>query len=509
MTLNKTNKLWGSAFSQEPEKAVIAFTAGRDVASVPPADVKLIPYDLWVNKAHCLMLFKQGIIGKEDAQVIFKGLLEIEELTKQGKFTLDPAKEDVHSNIESWLTEKYGIEHAGKLHTARSRNDQICTDMKLYMKDQAFKFAGNTVELAKTLISESQKYQDYVMPGFTHHQHAMVTNFGHVLQGFSAMMVKDCQRFINWLEMHNTGPLGASVAYGTMFPIDNQLTVKLLGFTHPVDNSMEAITNRGEAEADLAYSIGQLMNHLSGLAQTLILMATPEFGMVKLADKFSTGSSIMPQKKNPDPLEVIKAKASLAHGMLVSLMGIGKGSFIGYNRDTQWTKYLIMDLVDECLPAATVMKGVVTTMQVNQEAMVTWAKKGFIGATSLLEKLSSEFKLPFRLVKVVVEKAVKYSQGDDKVNYAAIIKSLKEQKLDVPITRKAVRIWQDPVFIINNTLSFGGPSKQALNNSSEMLISKVKLCQKQLQEYQKQIGKAQLLLSQEIKEVLKKGGEQI
>lgn len=503
MSTKTTKKLWGAAFSQEPEKAVIEFTAGRDVASIAPADIKLLPYDVWVNKAHCLMLLKQGIIGEKDAQVILNGLLEIEELVKQGKFILDSAKEDVHTNIESWLTEKYGITHTGKLHTARSRNDQVCADMKLYLKDQVLAFTLETLKLAETLIKESKKYLGVVMPGFTHHQHAMVTTYGHTLQAFAAMFVRDAWRFLQWFELHNVSPLGASVAYGTSFPIDSTYTAKLLGFTAPAVNSLDAITNRWEAEADLGYAIVQLMNHLSSLAQTLILLATPEFGMVKLSDKFSTGSSIMPQKKNPDPLEVMKGKASLAQGILVSLLGIGKGNFVGYNRDTQWTKYLIMDLVDECLPAAAVMKGVVTTMGVNQEAMANWAKKGFIGATSLLEKIASEHKLPFRVAKVVVEKAIRYSQGEDTVNYVAILKALKEEKLTVPITRKQVRNWQAPASIIRQTASFGSPGKQALTTAVLSLEDTLQLVKKQLQHFGNESKQLQRMLSQEIVKILK------
>ncbi|KKQ34278.1 MAG: argininosuccinate lyase, partial [Candidatus Nomurabacteria bacterium GW2011_GWB1_37_5] len=270
--------------------------------------------------------------------------------------------------------------------------------------------------------------------------------------------------------------------------------------------SMDAITNRGEPEADLGFAITQFMNHLSILAQTLILLATPEFGMVKLADKFSTGSSIMPQKKNPDPLEVVKSKTSVAQGVLVSLMGIGKASFIGYNRDTQWTKYLIMDLVDECLPAALVMKGIVETLDVNKEVMEKWCHKGFIGATSLMEQMIQTYKLPMRQVKVVVEKAVKHSQGEDKVNYAALEKSLKEVGLEIKITRAQVRSWQDPVYIISQTNSFGSPGKQALIASSQILKNKLQLIQKKLHGCENQMNEAKKLLLQETANVLKGGG---
>lgn len=505
MKTKQTNKLWGAAFSQEPSQAVITFTAGRDVAAVLPADEKLLPYDLWVNQAHCLMLAKQGIISLLDAGKILKGLGEIEKLAQQGKFSLDPSKEDVHTNIESWLTEKLGIEVAGKLHTARSRNDQVAADTKLYLKDQTMAFAAATLALAKSLIFLAKKYEDTLLPGFTHHQHAMVTTLGHTLAGFAAMVLRDAKKFQQWLKLHNTSPLGSVVAYGTTFPIDPSYTAKLLGLDKPAVNSMDAISNRGEAEADLAYAIVSLMNHLSSLAQTLILWATPEFGMIKLADEFSTGSSIMPQKKNPDPLEVVKGKTSFAHGQLVSLLGIGKASFIGYNRDTQWTKYLIIDLVDECLPAPTVLQGVPETLIVNQAAMAAWCKKAMIGATSLLEQFALTNKLPFMIAKVIVEKAIKYSQSADSVNYGAMLKALKEENLDVPLTRKQVRHWQEPFAIIAATKSAGGPGKEAMAQSLAELTKEVQTLEVWLADAYQQIIQAKALLEKETAKIIKKG----
>lgn len=502
MKKQQTNKLWGAAFSQQPPKAVIAFTAGRDVASVPPADVALLPYDLWVNKAHCIMLAKQGIIPLSDAGKILEGLSEIEMLVEQGKFALDPAKEDVHTNIESWLTEKLGIEVAGKLHTARSRNDQATADTKLHLKDQALAFVAAALGLTKTLISLTKQHYDTLLPGFTHHQHAMVTTLGHVFAGLAAMILRDIKKFQQWIELHNTSPLGSVVAYGTTYPIDPAYTTKLLGFSKPAENSMDAITNRGEAEADLAYAIVSLMNHLSSLAQTLILWATPEFGMVKLTDQYSTGSSIMPQKKNPDPLEVIKGKASFAQGQLVGLLGIGKASFIGYNRDTQWTKYLIMDLVNECLAAPVVLKGILETLTVNKEVMAGWCHKGFIGATTLMEQLASHYHLPMRQAKVLVEKAVKYSQGQDKVNYGAVLKALSELKLDLKITRKEVRAWQDPAVIIDMTQSSGGPGKAALAASLKHLVNEAPAIETWLVNQQKQTIQAKALLKEGMAKVM-------
>lgn len=470
MKQKQTNRLWGAAFCQTPSQAVMAFTAGRDVVGVPPADVALLPYDVWVNKAHAIMLGKTGIIPKIDAAKIVHSLGELEKLVQKGKFILDPSKEDVHTNIESYLTSKLGIEVAGKLHTARSRNDQVLTDMKLYVRDMVLLFVDNSIGLTQTLLQLADQQKGVPMAGFTHHQHAMVTTFGHTLAGFATMILRDIERFQEWYILHNQNPLGNVVSYGTSFPIDRKMTAALLAFDGPDYNSMDAITNRWEFEADSAFAVTIFMNHLSLIAQTLILMATPEFGMITLADSFSTGSSIMPQKKNPDPLEVMKGKAGFVQGQLVSLLSMGKSNFIGYNRDSQWTKYIIMDLLQECLPAGIVLGGVLESLTINVGVMQNWCHKGFIGATTLMEQLVITFHLPMRHAKIIVEKAVQASEGSDVVSFLALNRVLANEGLSLPITEAQVHAWQDPKTIIGLTKSYGGPGK----NSMKAIFKKCK-----------------------------------
>lgn len=473
MKTKQTNKLWGAAFAIQPSEAVIQFTAGRDVASVPAADAALLPYDLWVNKAHCSMLVKTGIIPVSDGAKILTGLVELE---KNSSFHLDPSKEDVHTNIESYLTAKLGVEVAGKLHTARSRNDQVVTDMKLYMKDQALEFVKNSIGLAHTLLTLADQYKATPFPGFTHHQHAMVTTFGHVLAGFASMIIRDTERFKGWFTLHNTNPLGNAVSYGTTFPVNKTMTAELLGFDGPDHNSLDAITNRWEPEADLSFAIATLMNHLSLTAETLILLSTPEFGMVKLSDQFSTGSSIMPQKKNPDPLEVIKGKAGFALGQLMSLMSMGKSNFIGYNRDSQWTKYIIMDLVNECLPAPVVLSGVLESMTIYPLVMESWCHKGYIGATTVMEQIIEVQHIPMREAKVMVENMVK--EGSD--------------TLDL-----------DPKTVIALTKSYGGPGKNSMKTSLKKLKKLLTGHHTWLFKKQKQINNAKELLCKYIQTISK------
>jgi argininosuccinate lyase len=505
MKTKQTQRLWGAGFVQKPSDAVIGFTAGRDVVGSPAADAALMPYDMWVNQAHCVMLVKQGILPVSDAAKILEGLKHLDQLVKEGSFVLDPSKEDVHTNIESWLTEKLGIDVAGKLHTARSRNDQVTTDMRLFIKHQILAFVEQMLSLSTTLSMIAQAHKDTVLPGFTHHQHAMVTTMGHVLAGFAAMMVRDSERLLQWLNLHNTSLLGSVASYGTSFPIDAQMTASLLGFEKPSVNSMDAITNRWEPEVDYVFALSICMNHLSSLAQTLILWATPEFGMVTFADQFTTGSSLMPQKKNPDPLEVVKGKASVLHGQVVSLLGLGKANFIGYNRDTQWTKYILMDACSEVMFAPSVLAGMIQTMAVHKDQMHQWSMRGMVGATSLLEQYTQATYLPFRVSKMVIEKAVAYSVQPDMVNYGALMKAQKEEGIDASITRKQVRDWQDPKEILHATHSGGGPGGAEVEQSLRVLQKDAKSMHTRVNKYKQVLKKAKTTLEREIQTIIQKG----
>ncbi len=503
MKNTKTAKLWGDAFTTTPEEAVIAFTAGRDVQGREPADNAFISYDLWVNKAHCLMLYKQHIIDFTDAEAILQGLQDIEALVQTNSFSLDPQKEDVHTNIESFLIEKYGYTHCGKLHTARSRNDQSSADTKLFLRDHVLFFAKELSVLSSCLQQEALRYQEDVIPGFTHHQHAMVTTFGHILMSFAVMLFRDAKRFLTWYTLHNTNPLGNVVSYGTSFPIDQEYTTNLLGFDAIDSNSLDQITNRWEAESDFAFALSVCMNHFSHIAQTLMLFSTQEFGMVQLADSYATGSSIMPQKKNPDPLEVIKAKASYTSGQLQSLLSMGKANFIGYNRDSQWTKYILLDLIAECQFAPKVLQGCITTLHIEKECMAAWCQKGLIGTTTLLEQMVSHFHIPFRKAKTIVEKAVRKTEKQGTISFETLDVILKEEQISIPLTPFHVQQWQDPFFSIKQNTSFGGPNPKNLHQASKLLIQDIESLTQQIYEKELQKTRALAFLQKELTPFLK------
>jgi len=494
----KIEKLWGGRFEELPSKEMVEFLSGRDVRGIPPCDERLVPYDLWGNRAHVLMLCRQGILSKQDGKRILKGLKEIETLRQKGRFRLDASKEDVHSNVESYLIERVGIESGGKVHTGRSRNDQIVLDMRLYLRDQALEFVEGVVFLIATLLQKADEHRSTVMPGYTHHQHAVPTTFGHLLLSFAEALDRDARRFAHWVDLFNKNPLGAAAGYGTSFNLDRQLTSKLMGFDGPTENVTDPITQRWEPETDLAYDAAVMMDHLSTMAQTLILLSTREFNMVRLNDRHCTGSSIMPQKRNPCSLEAIKAKTSFVHGMVVSLLSAGQALFIGYNRDTQWTKYWIMDLVDESKPALSIMTDILRLLQVNKTEMLRQAQEEFLGATGLMEALVRHGSLPMRKAKMVMEKAVKYSEkeGSGRVSYQSLEKALNEMKVDISVTEREVERIQRPERILAQALSIGATSEKRVKENIASLQKRVKAHRDWLALKKTRVEKAKAMLSQ-------------
>jgi argininosuccinate lyase len=404
--IKKVNKLWGGNFKQMPSQKIIDFTSGWDVKPKKPYDERLIPYDILVNQAHSKMLAKQGIISQNDAKKLLAGLNQIKKLYSQGKFKLDSKAEDAHTNIEMYLINKYGIKVGGRLHTARSRNDQIATDMRLYLKDMNNKFVQELLGLIKTLSVLSQKYKKIKVPGFTHHRPAMITSFGVIFGSFKQSLRRDQKRFKNWIDLYDKSPLGAAAGYGTSFNIDPQFTAKELGFAQVCKNSLDPITNRGEDATALAFNIAMMMKHLAQLSQTLILFSMPQFIYIKISDKFCTGSSIMPHKKNPDVLELIKAKAGVSYGILNSLLTINSANLIGYNRDTQWSKYLIMDLIDETLPALPIIGELLSSLRVNGKELAMACQGDNLDATLKMEQEARKTGKSLREVKMAKERTL-------------------------------------------------------------------------------------------------------
>jgi argininosuccinate lyase len=491
----KVERLWGARFETLPSQEIIDFLSGRDVKGTPPCDERLIPYDLWGTRAHVIMLCRQSILSRVEARRILKELREIEKLHGEGRFRLDPSKEDVHSNIESRVIERAGMTSGGKIHSGRSRNDQVALDMRLYLREEVLDFTERVLALMVTLTEKAEHHRWALMPGYTHHQQATVTTFGHLLLSYAEALWRDAERFLHWMTMFNRNPLGAAAGYGTSFHLDRTFTSKLLGFEGPTENVTDPITQRWEAEAELAYAVTVTLNHLSSIAQTLILLSTREFDMIRLDDRHCTGSSIMPQKRNPDCLEAVKGKASLAQGLLAGLLSTGKALFIGYNRETQWTKYEIMDLVDETKPALSVMREIIQLLQVNEDPMLEKTGQAFVGATSLMEWMVETRGLPLRQAKTLVERAVKGSEAERKgrVTYRSLERTLREMKIKIPMTPIEVDRRQAPQSILEQPLVIGMPSRGGIHRNLVSLRARIKHGTRRLHEVRKNIQKARAL----------------
>lgn len=440
---NMTNKLWGSAFTEKPKDQTVLFCAGRDVKSLPPADEILVPHEVEASIAYAKALYDQKIINKTVLMKLLSGLKEIMSLYKKGQFKLDPLKEDVHTNIEAFLTEKYGLDVAGKIHSGRSRNEQGIVDVLLFIKKSNDLFKKEIKDLIKVINQQSKKHTHTLIPAYTHHQHATVTTFGQMLDCYAKAFAKDLKRFKSWNSIEEVSPLGAAAGYGSAFPISKKKINKYLKIKNVFENETQAITFKGDAETMMVFNLAMFLNHLSSLAQTLIVFSTKEFGFIQISDQYSTGSSIMPQKKNPDPLEVIKAKASMCHGYLMSLLSLTKAPFIGYNRDFQWTKYLVMDAINETVLAPKIIAGVIKTMKVNKQAMKKQTTKGFILAQPIMEGLALEFNLPMRLAKMIIETTVKKSQEKNTFDLKILNKVIADFKLNIKVSQKLFRKWKE------------------------------------------------------------------
>jgi len=455
----------------------IAYCAGRDVAGRPMADAVLIPYDCWQNRAHVTMLAQQGIIKEKTAAAIRKAVNQFERKTTASELALNPEKEDVHTNIEHYVAGQMGPEISGTMHTGRSRNDQTTTVVRMFIRERLLQFATAVADLVEVLIERAAENLDVPIAGFTHYQPASVTTVGHWFASYAQALVRDLERLLASYDRVNICPLGAAASFGTSWPINREFTARLLGFNAVQANTLECITNRWEMEADAACAVEFAMTHLSIMAQDLILLSAPQFGILEIADRFVTGSSIMPQKRNPDFAEVTRAKATLVQNLTASLFGIARGALSGYNRDTQWTKYLVLDLFDEAADAPVIFAGVFNTLKVNRKQAEKSANENFVNAVDVADALAQESGLPFRTTYGISSKAVKLSEGRGSID-PEIVRQLaaeagaKGLKLDVGDARK----------IAARKVHTGAPAPVAVRKHLRQLEKQLRAHQRQLTE---------------------------
>jgi argininosuccinate lyase len=392
-------KPWGGRFSQPTHELVERFTASIVF------DRRLYAYDIQGSIAHCRMLAKCGIVSEAEAAVIIEGLQEIAAEIERQEFVFDVRWEDIHMHIERRLIEKVGAV-GGKLHTARSRNDQVALDVRLYLRDEIHTVLRDIGQLQHTLIELAERHLEVIMPGYTHLQRAQPIRLSHHLLAYYEMLERDRQRWAECCTRVNMLPLGAGALATTTYPIDRAYVAQLLGFAGLAENSLDAVSDRDFViECCAAASI--LMMHLSRLSQELTLWCSAEFGFIELSDAFAMGSSIMPQKKNPDIAELVRGKTGRVYGHLVGILSVMKGLPLAYNSDMQEDKEALFDVIDTVKACLRVLPPMLQTLTVHPERMRAAASQGFGTATDMADYLAAK-GIPFRQAHETVGRIVQY-----------------------------------------------------------------------------------------------------
>ncbi|MDB6182138.1 argininosuccinate lyase [Paracoccus fistulariae] len=387
-TKDAANSMWGGRFAAGPDAIMEAINASIGF------DRRLYAQDIQGSRAHAAMLAAQGIISDSDAKAIGEGLLTVLSEIEAGEFPFTTALEDIHMNVEARLKKLIG-EPAGRLHTGRSRNDQVATDFRLWVRDQCDAAISGLQALIRAALSQAEAGADWVMPGFTHLQTAQPVTWGHHMMAYVEMFGRDLSRFQDARRRMNESPLGAAALAGTGYPIDREATAQALGFDRPMANSLDAVSDRDFALEFLS-SASICAVHLSRLAEELVIWSSAQFRFVSMSDKWSTGSSIMPQKRNPDAAELIRAKIGRILGANVALFTVMKGLPLAYSKDMQEDKEQVFDAADHLMLALAAMAGMLSDLTANRDRLEAAASTGFSTATDLADWLVRELGLPFR-----------------------------------------------------------------------------------------------------------------
>ena len=459
-----TNKMWGGRFSKATNELL------EDLNASIKYDYRLAKYDIEVSIAHIMMLGKSGVIQKEECNLIVDGLKKVQKEISDGKFEFKKKLEDIHMNIESRLTEIIGP-IAGKLHTARSRNDQVATDIRLFLIEKINGLVELIEENQKTLSQQALDNFDAIMPGYTHLQIAQPITLGHHLLSYVELFNRDKLRLTDSLKRLDESPLGAAAMAGTSYPIDREYSAKLLGFNKPMSNSIDAVSSRDMLLETLS-NIAILSVNLSRLAEEIILWVSTEFNFISLPDTLTTGSSIMPQKRNPDGAEIIRSKAGRVIGSLNTLLVVMKGLPLTYNKDLQEDKEPLFDAIDTIELSLRVMSKMITDMKPNRDRMLQSAKNGFSIATDIADVLVQDLGIPFRESHKIVGSIVSYAESNNKSLDELLVEDY--QKIDPRITIELVnKISFDR--IIHNKTSQGGTAPKNVKKEAEKWLKALKI----------------------------------
>lgn len=437
-------KAWGGRFSRKTDKTVEVFTSSID------ADKRLYAQDIEGSIAHCRMLSKSSIITKKEASLMIKGLLKIKEDIERGRFKYTDSLEDIHMHIEAKLAEDIG-KVALKLHTARSRNDQIALDVRMYLKEETISIIRELAVLRKVIVDLAGKHTGTIMPGYTHLQKAQPVLLAHHLMAYYEMFSRDADRMRDCLKRINVMPLGSAALAGTTYPVDRTFTAKLLGFPQVSANSMDSVADRDFIIEFLA-SASICMVHLSRISEELVIWSSNEFGFIELPDAFATGSSIMPQKKNPDVPELVRGKSGRVFGDLMSMLTIMKSLPLAYNRDMQEDKTGLFDAIDTLKACIDIYIRMLPAIKIKKDVMLKASSGGFLNATDFADYLVVK-GVPFRDAHSCAGKAVAFALGKGKELHDL---TLSEMKLFSPVISEDIYENLTPESMINRRKSFGG-----------------------------------------------------
>ena len=455
--------LWSGRFEGGMDDSTLAFTCSLD------EDSRMAFYDIVGSLAHARMLKACGVIPAEDADKIDAGLKAILKDVEAGTFQFDRSREDVHTCIEFALTEAIGPA-GGKLHTARSRNDQVATDFRMYLRDAALHAAESVDSLVMALIRIAETNGDTVMPGFTHMQHAQPVTLAQHMLAHAFRFSRDADRFLDAFRRMNKCPLGCAALAGTTFPIDRGMTAQALGFREPTENSMDSVSDRDFA-TELAYCCAQTQIHLSSLCEELVLWSSQEFAFIEMDDRYTTGSSIMPQKKNPDIAELVRGKTGQVIGSLTAMLVMTKGLPLTYNRDLQEDKKPVMDAMDIVVSSAGMMAKVVSTTAFHKDRMAAVTSAGQINATDLADYLVTK-GIPFREAHGIVGAAVRRSI-DSGINLEDM--TLEQLKEFSPLIEEDVFQVLPVIRCVERRNSYGGTSSASTDTQISKAVEQLML----------------------------------
>src|ERR1700758_1473245 len=440
-----SNTMWGGRFTGRPAEAMEEINASIDF------DRKLAAQDIVASQAHLAMLAAQGIVEAAGAEAIARGLAQVKGEIEAGTFTFKRALEDIHMNVESRLSEIIGPA-AGRLHTARSRNDQVATDFRLYVRDVIDETDAALADFQRALVARATEHAGTVMPGFTHLQTAQPVTFGHHLLAYVEMAARDRGRFVDARKRLNESPLGAAALAGTSFPIDRDATAEALGFDRPMANSLDAVSDRDFVIETLS-AAAICAVHLSRFAEEIVIWTSPLVGLVRLSDKFTTGSSIMPQKRNPDAAELVRAKTGRVIGALNALLIVMKGLPLAYQKDMQEDKQGAMEAFGALSLAIRAMTGMVLDLVPDEARMKTAAGDGYATATDLADWLVRTLKMPFREPHHVTGRIVALASKEGVALHELPLKAMQE--IEPKITAEALKALSVESSVKSRT-SFGG-----------------------------------------------------